>query len=161
MQAQDLALRATPLGTSCACMAVPNKRQTTVLPMSLANVLPMSVYTPNTRAGQPTDLIQTTETPNHQTTKPSTRSTRSTRLNRTQKNRVGDFSSALSASRKRALKKSRTPVSRIPFGSASRRATSSTEESIITNRGRSLTSPPEKHPPSARFQGLSGNPKRT
>jgi hypothetical protein len=34
------------------------------------------------------------------------------------------------------------------------RTTSSTEEPIITNRGRSLTFLSEKHPPFVRFQGL-------
>lgn len=38
-------------------------------------------------------------------------------------------------------------------GSASRRATSSTEEPIIANRGRSLTLPQEKPSPFAQFQG--------
>ena len=67
---------------------------------------------------------------------------------------------APAASRERVPQKPCADASAISFGSASRRATSSTEEPIIANRGRSLASPMEKPPPFAQFQGLSETRRR-
>ena len=64
---------------------------------------------------------------------------------------------ALNAPRKRELKKPALwHVRNLRFSLG--RATQSTEESIIANRGRSLTSPTETHPPFAQFQGRPRKP---